>query len=318
MANTPFFLKPSGKDYLWGGQRLNTIFNKNIPLSPLAESWECSIHPDGPSYLPSGETLRDFLASHPEALGEKLKGQELPILVKFIDALQDLSIQVHPDDTYASERENGQKGKTEMWYVVDAEPGAKLVYGLKKELSKEEFRAAIEQSTLEEHLNSVDVRKGDVFFINAGTIHAIGAGALIAEIQQNSNLTYRIYDFGRRGKDGKLRELHVDKALDVSDLSVPAKYCEQPVILQQSEGLQESVIGKCEYFEVRKVVLSGGKYTLPSFSESFRHVLSVSGVAKVTSADLNAEIKAGESLFIPASSAEVSFEGEAELLVSMA
>lgn len=206
--NRPFLLKPAGKDYLWGGNRLNDDFTKGIALSPLAETWECSTHPDGPSTAASGEfegqSLSDVLMAHPEFLGThpKTKG-ELPILIKFIDAKKDLSVQVHPTDAYAAEHENGQLGKTEMWYVLDAAKDTSLVYGLKTDVEKERLRAAIEKGTVEKYLQKVPVQKNDLFYIEAGTIHAIGAGALIAEIQESSNLTYRIYDYDRVDRNGK-------------------------------------------------------------------------------------------------------------------
>ena len=216
-GNMPLLLRPSGKDYLWGGSRLNDEFEKGINLSPVAETWECSTHPDGPSYVVGGEfagmKLAEVLRNHPEYLGERHRGMtELPILIKFIDAKKDLSVQVHPTDEYAREHEKGQLGKTEMWYVLDAGRDAKLVYGLKRDSSEAEVRKAIANGTLMNYLQQVPVRKDDLFFIEAGTIHAIGAGTLVAEIQENSNLTYRLYDYDRTGKDGKKRELHIDKA----------------------------------------------------------------------------------------------------------
>lgn len=195
-GNMPLLLRPSGKDYLWGGSRLNDEFEKGINLSPVAETWECSTHPDGPSYVVGGEfsgmKLAEVLRNHPEYLGERHRGMmELPILIKFIDAKKDLSVQVHPTDEYAREHEKGQLGKTEMWYVLDAGRDAKLVYGLKRDSSEAEMRKAIANGTLMNYLQQVPVRKDDLFFIEAGTIHAIGAGTLVAEIQENSNLTYQ-------------------------------------------------------------------------------------------------------------------------------
>ena len=217
-GNAPLLLRPSGKDYLWGGNRLNDEFEKQMRISPLAETWECSTHPDGPSYVVGGEydgmELAEVLRRHPEYLGLRHQGEStLPILIKFIDAKQDLSVQVHPTDEYAKEHENGQSGKTEMWYVLDAGREASLVYGLNQRCTKEEIRQSIAEGTVMQHLQRVPIHKDDVFFIQAGTIHAIGAGALVAEIQENSNLTYRLYDYDRVGKDGKKRELHIDKAL---------------------------------------------------------------------------------------------------------
>lgn len=190
--NKPMLLHPSGKDYLWGGRRLNDEFEKNIDMDPLAETWECSTHPDGASYVVDGEfsglELSEVLKLHPEYLGERHKGEDsLPILIKFIDAKKDLSVQVHPTDEYAKEHENGQLGKTEMWYVLDAGKDASLIYGLNQNGTKDEIRSAIADGTVTRYLQKVPIHKNDVFFIKPGTIHAIGAGALVAEIQESSN-----------------------------------------------------------------------------------------------------------------------------------
>ena len=214
-------LKPSCKDYLWGGTRLRTEFGIEYDRDPLAESWELSCHPDGPSYIVNGEYAGKTLQQYIDENGKEILGTDcqsfgqFPVLIKFIDAKKDLSIQVHPDNAYALKNE-GQYGKTEMWYVMDAAEGASLFYGFAKEVSEEEFEERIRNHTLTDVLNKVMIHKGDVLFIDPGTIHAIGAGSLIAEIQQNSNVTYRVYDYGRKGPDGKERELHVDKALQVT------------------------------------------------------------------------------------------------------
>lgn len=228
MNNKPLLLRPSGKNYLWGGSRINDEFNKNIDMDPLAETWECSTHPDGLSYVVGGEfadkELSYVLNQHPEYLGSRHKGKtELPILIKFIDAKSDLSVQVHPTDEYAKEHENGQLGKTELWYVLDALKDAQLVYGLNQNINVKILKSAIENGDIMKYLQKVSVKKDDLFFIEAGTIHAIGAGVLIAEIQENSNLTYRLYDYNRVGKDGKKRELHEEKALEVANLKSSVK-----------------------------------------------------------------------------------------------
>ena len=209
-------LKPSFKDYLWGGHRLVDHYYKEYDGEILAESWELSCHPDGPSYIANGTytgmTLRQFIEKEgKEVLGTNCaKFEDFPILAKFIDARDHLSIQVHPDNSYALQNE-GQYGKTEMWFVMDCEPGSYLYFGFQKEISKEEFAERIANDTLTEVLNKVEVQKGDSFFIEAGTLHAIGKGILIAEIQQNSNLTYRVYDYNRKDAQGNTRELHIDK-----------------------------------------------------------------------------------------------------------
>ena len=222
MQYHPLFLEPSFKNYLWGGMRLKTDFNKQTGLVPLAESWELSCHKDGQSRIANGEftgvLLWDFLSSHPNAMGTKATSYAyFPLLIKLIDAKDNLSVQVHPDNAYALQNE-GESGKTELWYIVDCEEGASLFYGFARAVSKDEFRRHIEDETLPEILNRVPVHKGDVFYIPAGTLHAIGKGILIAEIQQSSNSTYRVYDYGRVATDGNPRPLHIEKALDVTCL----------------------------------------------------------------------------------------------------
>ena len=229
-----FRLAPAFKDYLWGGTRLRDEYGKNCDFDKVAESWELSCHKDGPSVVADGEdkglTLREYIEKHGKAvLGTDCEAfEDFPILIKLIDAKDNLSVQVHPDNDYA-QRVEGEYGKTEMWYIVDCDEGAELLYGFKHEISKEEFAERIANNTLLDVTNNVPVHKGDVFFIKAGTLHAIGKGILIAEIQQNSNTTYRIYDYGRVGKDGKPRELHVEKAKDVTKLAPAEQYPDSPV-----------------------------------------------------------------------------------------
>ena len=220
----PMKMRPAFKDYLWGGTRLREEYGKDCDLSPVAESWEISCHPDGPSTVMggpcAGKTLAELLQEHPEWMGTRdgaaVYGEfprgEFPLLIKLIDAAQSLSIQVHPADDYARRVEN-QQGKNEMWYVVDAAPGAELIIGFQRPVDKEELRRRIADGTLEEVAAKIPVRAGDCFSIPAGMLHAIGGGILIAEVQQNSNVTYRVYDFGRKNPDGSQRELHVSNKL---------------------------------------------------------------------------------------------------------
>ena len=192
-------LSLASKDYLWGGSRLNDDFNFGLPAYPLAEAWVCSTHPDGPSSVPAHScSLASLLASHPEYLGTHVlaitEGRaELPILIKLIHAKRDLSVQVHPDDEYA--KAEGQWGKTEMWYVLSSRPGSELVYGFNRDVDAGQIREAVENGTISSLLNHVPVKQNDLFFVEPWTVHAIGAGCLIAEIQQSSNLTYRLYDY---------------------------------------------------------------------------------------------------------------------------
>lgn len=317
--NKPFLLRPSGKDYLWGGSRLNDDFCKNILLQPLAETWECSTHPDGPSYAVGGAfdgmTLREILKQHPEFLGNR---GEFSILIKLIDAKADLSVQVHPDDVYAKQNEGGQLGKTEMWYVLDAQPGASLVYGLRQSLTRAQMRESIAGGRLEAFLQKIPVQKNDVFFVQPGTIHAICAGTLVAEIQESSNLTYRLYDYDRVGKDGKKRPLHIEKALDVADLSA-ADSPRQPIrVLKYRPGCAEELLCRCKYFEVYRMLINTerchGLVTYGTDEHSYRVLLCIDGCGSLQTADGIQNFFKGDCFFFPAGGQPVKLHGQAQLL----
>ena len=302
-------LKPACKDYLWGGRRLKDEYNKEIEGDILAESWELSCHPDGPSTIDSGKhkgmTLIEYIKQEGKAiLGKNCeKFSDFPMLIKFIDAKQDLSVQVHPNNEYAKIHEN-EFGKTEVWYVVSCDEGAKLYFGVKEQIPKEEFAKRIADDTLLEVLNEVPVKKGDVFFIEAGTIHAIGKNMMIAEVQQNSNSTYRIYDFGRVDANGNKRELHVDKATDVSNLS-PSRATE----------FADGHVAQCEYFTVDKLeVTEVAKGQVPN--DSFLNILVLEGQGTIEVDDEQEQFKAGESFFLAAGTGEYFIKGDGEFLLS--
>lgn len=262
VKNRPFLLSPAAKDYIWGGTRLREEYNKPIDVTPLAETWECSTHPDGPSRVASGafagEKLVDVLRAHPEFIGThpKTDGEGgLPVLIKFIDAARDLSVQVHPSDEYARMHEHGQLGKTEMWYVLEAAPGASLVYGFRQDLTRAMLAASLEDDTVEKYLQKVEIHRGDVFLIESGTVHAIGAGAMIVEIQESSNLTYRMYDYHRLGKDGRPRELHIAKALDVVDLRQKPLPEQLQRACEEHDGYSVELLEQCKYFRTERIHL---------------------------------------------------------------
>ena len=233
-----------------------------------------------------------------------------PVLIKLIDAKDNLSIQVHPDNEYAKRVEH-EFGKTEIWYVIDATPDAQLVYGFKEKISKEEFKKAIEENTLLDVLNTVNVKKGDLFFIEAGTVHAIGKGVLIAEIQQNSNSTYRVYDYGRIGKDGKPRELHIKKAVDVS-VTEPPKYDIKPMGDKViGDGFDSTLLTKCDLFTVNHYDVEKS-LTLEADEKSFNHVLVIDGEGKIN----GKELKKGDSFFIPAGFGKYEICGKCEIIVT--
>lgn len=312
-------LIPAYKDYLWGGTKLKEQYGKESDLEIVAESWELSTHPDGPSIVATGEFEGKTLLEYVQANGKGVLGtacsleNDIPILIKFIDAKQDLSIQVHPDNEYALANE-GDYGKTEMWYILEAEEGAELVYGFTKDLTKEEFETAIRENTLTEVINSVPVQKGDVFFIKPGTMHAIGSGIVIAEIQQRSNVTYRIYDFGRVGADGKPRELHVEKALDVTNLTE----ADEPKVdytLTEGDGYKKGVLASCEYFHVEAIQVSE-QVELVADEKSFHSILVVEGSGYVLSSKEKMAVKKGDSVFLPAGYGTYCIDGECKVILS--
>lgn len=326
--NEPFLLSPAGKDYLWGGNRLNTDFDKQIDLNPLAETWECSTHPDGVSTVASGvhcgQTLDMVLSEHPEYLGRRLT---LPVLVKFIDAGQNLSVQVHPDDEYARTHENGSPGKTEMWYVLDAAPGAYLIYGFNRDMDEELLRNSLEQGNIEKYLQKIPVQKDDVFYIEAGTVHAIGAGVLLAEVQENSNLTYRLYDYDRTDRHGRKRPLHIGKAMEVLNYK-SSENPRQPIrVLRYQPGCASEFLCRCKYFQVERLLIN----TTPAHAapecatteHSFQVLLCLEGSGDIiykenrnlTSCDnKKLPFAKGSCVFVPADSVPLQLEGKAQIL----
>ena len=293
-------LKPACKDYLWGGDKLRTDFGVESDLHPLAEAWVLSCHPDGPSVIVEGPgqgmTLAEYIAEQGKGIlgADCEKFEDFPILTKLIDAKDNLSIQVHPSNEYALEHEH-QYGKTEMWYILDCEPGAFLYYGFDHAITKEEFERRIQDNTLTEVLNAAPVHKGDVFFIPSGTLHAICRGIVIAEIQQNSNVTYRVYDYGRVGADGNPRALHIRQALDVTQLTPPAP---------QDFGVH---LSQCEYFTVD---VHEGDWGEEACEKSFVSLLVVEGEGAVQNGGETMAVKKGDSVFLPAGSGAFTVRGQ--------
>lgn len=322
-ANEPIVkLDPAFKDNLWGGTKLRTVFGKKCDYDVIGESWELSAHPDGQSRIADGRykgmLFNDYLSIiGKEALGWKCQAQDrFPVLIKFIDAKQALSIQIHPDDEYALENE-GEYGKNEMWYVIDCEPGAYLYCGLSKDVPKEEIEERIQNNTITEVLNRIDVKPGDVVMVKAGTIHAIGAGILICEIQQNSNSTYRMYDYDRRDKFGNPRELHVTKALDVVDTKAYVKDNQCEVMLEQNQEYSLERLVQCKYFECLKYnIITETKIIVDE--TSFVSVVFISGEGTIETDDGNKQMpyKAGESFFISAGKRSIIIKGTGTCIVT--
>ena len=292
-------LTPACKDNIWGGNKLRK-YGKESDKDRIAESWELSFTDGGEARIEDGRSMSEaFPRSDWGTAAEKFHA--FPVLTKFIDAMDKLSVQVHPSDDYALANE-GQFGKTEMWYVVEADEGAGLYMGLERECDPEEFARAVADGSVEKLLSFKKVKRGDVYFIPSGTIHAIGAGTVIFEIQQNSTLTYRLYDYMRRDKDGNLRELHVDKAMKVSLL--------EPYKESEFDANDANLIGKCEYFETRKYQLNFTKMSLNVENNSFLSITCIGGNGTIE----GEKMSLGDTFFIPAGSGEIIVEGNAEII----
>ena len=305
-------LTPIYKDYLWGGNKLQSKYHKNdTDKEIVAESWELSTHPDGISRI-NNELLSEYLKETPQILGAKCKENDSPLLIKYIDAKGKLSIQVHPDDAYARMNEH-DNGKTELWYVVEADENAYIYLGLKQTIKKEDFCKAISTSTITDYLNKISVKKGDVFLVEPGTLHSIGEGCLIAEIQEKSNVTYRVYDFNRKDLNGNLRPLHIDKALEVTNLKQSNHDGLPDEIIKQTASTTIERLKKCEYFTVDYYAIKN-KETFNVNEESFKVLMLTAGNAVVSTSDETVSLVQGESIFLSAGDYEVSVTGICEFL----
>lgn len=301
----PLKFKPIYKEKIWGDQRLKTVLNKEIPSDKkIGESWEISAVQGNISVVSNGflagnnlqELIEVYMADLVGENNYKKYGIEFPLLIKFIDADDVLSIQVHPDDELAKKRHNAY-GKTEMWYVIEAEKDAELISGFNKEMTKEEYLKNLKNSTLPEILNKEKVKTGDVFFLPAGRIHAIGAGILLAEIQQTSDVTYRIFDWNRKGQDGKPRELHTDLAIDAIDYN----YYENYRTIYEKNKNQTTNLAKCKYFTTN--ILEFDKIFEKELIkiDSFVIYMCMDGKAEIEYYEGEREtIEKGETILIPA------------------
>lgn len=308
-------MKPCFKQYIWGGDNIRKVYGKDTPEPPVAESWEISAHPDGLSVADGGEFDGMTIPELCEKFGKEFYGNSMndgdkfPLLLKILDAKDRLSVQVHPNDEYANIHENGGKGKTEAWYILHADEGAELIYGFAHDMSRDDFKAAIDSGKTEEVLNHVPCHEGDVFYIPSGTVHAVGKGLMIAEIQQSSNTTYRVFDYNRRGKDGNLRELHIDKALDVSCTKSSVGH-------EKTVGTLEKV-GNCsvrhiignEFFTFDELEIKD------SFTENTNNLLHMIFIADGNFKIENTDLKKGDSALIPASVGEYKINGTGKILL---
>jgi mannose-6-phosphate isomerase len=267
----PLTFEPQFRPYIWGGRNLETLYGRRLPEGIVAESWEISGHLSSPTRVATGAYRGWLLPDLLSALGVQLVGRNaeqlacdrFPLLVKLLDANQDLSLQVHPDDAFAREHEHGELGKTEMWCVLHAKPGAEIIYGLargatRESFARESFAAALGAGALETQLHRLKVAAGDCVFIPAGTLHALLAGVVVAEIQENSDTTYRVYDWGRLGADGQPRPTHIARALQVINYGQIEPGKVEPLPVAEGEGMVASRLVTCPQFVAERVALSPG------------------------------------------------------------
>lgn len=311
----PLIFKPIFKDRIWGGTKLKSVLNKNIPNATTGESWELSTVSGDVSQIANGiwkdKSLQEMIDLHPvEILGEKVYrqfGKQFPLLFKFLDAKEDLSIQLHPNDELAQKRHNSF-GKTEMWYVMQADEGSRLIVGFKEKATPQEYLQHLEDKTLTSILEEIPVKQGDVFLLETGTIHAIGAGIVIAEIQQTSDITYRIYDFDRKDANGNLRELHVDLALEAINYDVVDAKKEYVTEINKS-----NLAVHCPYFTTNIIPLEG-ELTKSKDYDSFVVYMCTKGNLEIRIKETSYQFQKGDTILIPAFLTDYQLIGNSELL----
>jgi mannose-6-phosphate isomerase len=311
----PILFNPILKERIWGGKKLKTVLNKSISSDITGESWEISTVVNDVSIVANGSlkgrSLNNLLENYPEAiLGVKVYkqfGNQFPLLFKFLDAREDLSIQLHPNDALAKKRHNSF-GKTEMWYVMQADQGARIIVGFKEKSSTEAYLQNLQNKTLVSILDEVTVKKGDVFFLETGTIHAIGAGIVIAEIQQTSDITYRIYDFDRKDAQGNTRELHNDLALEAINYEVVKSKREYATTKNKSNN-----IVTCPYFITNFIALDG-KMNCINNKDSFIVLMCTEGSLDIVVNAVNYAFNQGDTILIPALISDYQLSGKATVL----
>ncbi|ACL70898.1 type I phosphomannose isomerase catalytic subunit [Halothermothrix orenii] len=314
----PLKFKPVYKSKIWGGRKLKDVFNRDLPDQNIGESWEVAAHPNGTSIVANGSLKGQSLPDIINTYGDKITGEKLvdicqerfPLLIKLLDAEKKLSVQVHPDNDYAHRVEN-DSGKTEMWYIIDARPGARLVYGLKPGTTKEQLAKAIKRGEIEKYLNRVPVKKGDVFFMPSGTIHAIEEGILLAEIQQNSDTTYRVYDWDRVGQDGNPRPLHIEKALDVINFKTDSSLVNYKPLSVNTDQYRRDFLAACPYFVTEYIEV---KDEIDFIINKFIVLMCLKGTGEIHYNNRKTRIAAGETLLIPAALEKIKIRGNVNFI----
>ncbi len=318
----PLKFKPVYKEKIWGGSTLADHFDRKLPSDSTGESWELAAHKNGSSQIANGQYAGLELMEVIEREGVKLLGTEaseedftkFPLLIKLLDANDKLSVQVHPDDQYAAQHENGESGKTEMWYILAAEKNAQLVYGVQPGVNREELATAIEEGRLQEKLREINVKAGDVVYIPSGTVHTIKGGILLAEIQQNSDTTYRVYDWNRVGQDGKPRELHVESALDVINFDEQPEGKVEGLSIEEENCTREILVA-CPHFITETWDLTE-KYQMLADGSRYYILMGLEGSAQLVYETGKVDIAAGETVLIPADLGKYEIRGDCKLICS--
>ncbi|WP_018664799.1 mannose-6-phosphate isomerase, class I [Heyndrickxia acidiproducens] len=310
----PLFLEPVFKEKIWGGTALRDQFGYNIPSDHTGECWAISGHPHGPSTVKNGEyagkTIIELWEHQPELFGH-YPGKVFPLLTKILDANRDLSVQVHPDDAYAHANENGELGKTECWYIIDCKEGAELIYGHHAR-SKEEFMGWVEEGKWDSLLRKVPIHPGDFFYVPSGTIHALCEGTLVLETQQSSDTTYRVYDYDRTDDQGNKRELHLQKAIDVT--MIPHRDAEVRQETEEKPGVVITAFAKEQFFSVYKWDVSGqAAFTQ---NEPFQLVSVLNGTGTLKTGGASYPLEKGMHFLLPAGFGEFEMEGRLSMIVS--
>jgi mannose-6-phosphate isomerase len=310
----PLFLKPVFKERIWGGTTLKTEFGYEIPCEQTGECWAISAHSNGPSVVENGPfagvTLDKLWSEHPEVFGNP-KEKVFPLLTKILDANMDLSVQVHPDDAYALVHENGELGKTECWYIIDCKEDADMIFGHNAG-TKEELIEQIQTGKWNELLRRVKIKPGDFFYVPSGTIHALCEGTLVLETQQSSDTTYRVYDYDRRDAEGKLRDLHLEKAIDVT--TVPHQDYHVSPKVQKREGVNVITFVDEEFFTVYKWEINGKANF--SFDDQYLLLSVLKGKGKVAHNGEQYKLEKGNHLIIPYGFGDFAIEGNCDVIVS--
>ncbi|WP_163654524.1 mannose-6-phosphate isomerase, class I [Listeria sp. PSOL-1] len=312
--NEALFFEPVFKERIWGGTKLHDYFGYLLPNHKIGEDWAISAHPNGPSIVKNGmyqgKTLIDLWQKNPELFGHPTE-ETFPLLTKILDANTDLSVQVHPDDNYAKKHENGELGKTECWYIIDCEPGAELIYGHNAK-TKEEFERLADEGNWDKLLRKVKIKPGEFYYVPSGTIHALGTGTLVLETQQNSDTTYRVYDYDRKDASGNKRELHLKKAIDVT--TIPHQDASLKSKINKLDGFTETVFVENQFFCVYKWAITQ-KATLKQKAD-YTLVSILKGKGTLIIENNRTSIQKGDHFLIPNTVSSFTISGEVTAISS--